>query len=157
MTARLDVKCPAFAPDGAIPEEYTWFGEDLSPEISIGKIGAGVRSLAVIMDDLNVPVRGELTHWIIWNLLPSSVIPKAIPHGARIPSGAVQGHAYGKHCYSGPRIPFFLRKAHSYRFSVYALDTLLDIPDNSGKKELLDAMNNHVFQMGETVGWYRNG
>ena len=91
MAARLDVKCPAFAPDGAIPEEYTGFGEDLSPEIIIGNIGAGVRSLAVIMDDLNVPVRGELTHWIIWNFPPSSVISKAIPHGARIPSGAVQG------------------------------------------------------------------
>ena len=68
MTARLDVKCPAFAPDGAIPEEYTGFGEDLSPEIIIGNIGAGVRSIAVIMDDLNVPVRGMLTHRIIWNL-----------------------------------------------------------------------------------------
>ena len=68
-----------------------------------------------------------------------------------------KGHAYGKHCYRGPRIPFFLRKAHSYRFSVYALDTLLDIPENSDKKELLDAMNGHVLQMGETVGWYRNG
>ena len=79
--------------------EYTGFGEDLAPEIIIGNIGAGVRSLAVIMDDLNVPVRGELTHWIIWYLPPSSVIPKAIPHAARIPSGAGQGHAYGKHCY----------------------------------------------------------
>ena len=151
----LRVACPDFREDGEIPKRHTGFGEDVSPRFSVGGLSEGVRTLAIVMDDLDVPFQGELNHWLIWNLPPEGEIPEHIPHGAECPNGARQGTAYGKNQYRGPKQPPFIRKAHRYRFRVYALDCSLDIPATSRKAELMRAMSGHVLQTGEVIGWYR--
>lgn len=151
----MRVACPSFGEDGRMPKRHTGFGGDVSPEIVVGGIGRGVASLAVVMDDLDVPLAGELTHWLIWNLPPEGMIPEGVPAGAQCENGARQGLAYGRHRYRGPKQPPFIRKAHRYRFCVYALDGMLALPPNARKTALLAAMSGHVLQTGEIVGWYR--
>ncbi len=92
----LRVACPDFREDGEIPKRHTGFGEDVSPRFSVGGLSEGVRTLAIVMDDMDVPFQGELNHWLIWNLPPEGEIPEHIPHGAECPNGARQGTAYGK-------------------------------------------------------------
>lgn len=151
----LHVTCPSFGKNGQIPKKHTGFGEDISPQFSIGGLRNEVKALAIMMDDLDVPFAGELNHWLIWNLPPESTIPENIPFGAECPNGARQGLAYGRHRYRGPKQPPFIRKAHRYRFCVYGLDRSLELPATARKKDLMQAMSGHILQTGEVIGWYQ--
>ena len=57
---QLKVKCPSFGADGQIPKKHTGFAEDISPEILIDGFMNTVKSVAIIMDDLDVPLKKEL-------------------------------------------------------------------------------------------------
>ena len=59
---QLDIRCPSFWEDGGMPRKHTGFGEDVSPEICIGGLPGDVVSLAIVMDDLDIPLMGELNH-----------------------------------------------------------------------------------------------
>lgn len=151
----LKIVCPSFSESGEIPKRHTGFGEDISPQIDIFGISDDVKTLAVIMDDLDVPFVGELNHWLIWNLPPQGTVDENIPHGAECQNGVRQGIAYGKNRYRGPKQPPFMKKAHRYRFSVYGLDCALSISTDSRKNDLISAMAGHILQSGETVGFYK--
>lgn len=154
-TNDLIVKIPSFGKDGEIPKKHTGFGEDISPEIVLDNLVDGAVSIAIIMDDLDIPFVGVLNHWVIWNLPVSTHIQENIPYGEKCENGAVQGTAYGRNRYRGPKQPPFIKKTHRYRFTVYALDCNLDLSSSADKKELMKAMEGHVLQCGECVGWYK--
>ncbi len=147
----LTVTSDAFVEGGKIPVKYTGRAEDISPGLKLSAISDKAKSIAVIMDDLDIPIKGILTHWVIWNLPVQDFIPENIPPGENVPSlgNATQGIGYGKHRYRGPNPPF---GSHRYQFNVYVLDKKLDIPGNSGKKELLKAMEGHILQFGSITG-----
>ena len=149
---------PSFA-DGRIPRCRTGFGEDLSPEILLRDVPEETVTLAVVLDDLDVPFCRAFTHWVIWNIPKTDVIPEALPKGARIrePIAACQGIAWGKHGYRGPKQPFFIRKVHHYVFRVYALDCRTELPESAGKRELLGAMCGHILAEARCTGTYRRG
>jgi len=150
----LVVTSPAFSHGGSIPRPYTGCGEDISPPLHLSGLHPGAVSLAVILDDLDIPLLPVYPHWLIWNLPPAADIPASLPCGARLPNGAVQGTAYGRNRYRGPKPPAFLRRPHRYRFRVYALDSRLDLAPASGRRALLRAMEGHILQWGELVGTY---
>lgn len=152
---QLKITCPSFSEDGQIPKKHTGFGENISPEFLIEGLTENTASIAMIMDDLDVPVIGYLNHWLIWNLPAAVRIAESIPHGAETILGAKQGVAYGKHRYAGPKQPPFIKKSHRYRFTVYGLDCVLDLSADSSKDKLLNAMSGHVLQSGEIIGWYK--
>lgn len=149
----MKVSSTAFAHGGVIPARHTGFGEDLSPALSVTEIPEGTVSLAVILDDLDVPFTREFTHWVAWNLPPAD-IPEGLPAGAVIerPVPAVQGRAWGKHRYRGPKQPFFIRNVHRYVFTVYALDTGLDLPSEADKARLMEAMRGHILAQTALMG-----
>lgn len=151
------VSSTAFENNGIIPQKHTGFGEDISPELTITDVPEDTESFVIILDDLDVPFCKNFTHWVIWNIPVTGVIPEGLPHGAVItePISACQGVAWGKHCYRGPKQPFFIRKEHRYVFTVYALDCRLDIPEKSRKKELLDAMSGRILAEAKLIGRYK--
>jgi len=128
----LFVTSPSFV-DGIIPEQFTGNGEDRSPQLVFANLSEEAVSIAVIMDDLDVPVVGVYNHWTIWNIPPQNLIPEGIPHGVTVGElgGAVQGVGYGLHRYRGPKPPF---GNHRYQFHVFVLDTMLDLKAASRKK-----------------------
>lgn len=150
----LIVSSPAFENKGLIPIQYTGYGADTSPELILSGLDARAESLVVIMNDRGHPIPGY-NHWVIWNIPPALSIPANIPHGSRVDTlgGAVQGVGYGKHRYRGPKPPFHW--SHMYEFYVYVLDSKLDIPDNSRKRDLLKAMQGKILQQGVLSGHYR--
>lgn len=151
------IRSKSFENNGMLPKKHTGFGEDKSPEFMISDIPDGVVSLAIIMDDLDVPFRSSFTHWLIWNIPKTDTIQEGLPGGEKIefPFSAIQGKAWGKHIYRGPKQPFFVKKEHRYAFCVYALDCMLNIPAMSGKKGLVDAMNGHVLSEAKIIGRYK--
>jgi phosphatidylethanolamine-binding protein (PEBP) family uncharacterized protein len=48
----LVIKSPAFENNGSIPVRYTCVGANINPELTITDMPDGVKSLALIMDDL---------------------------------------------------------------------------------------------------------
>lgn len=151
------VSSTAFENNGMIPQRYTGFGEDRSPELIITDAPENAASFAIILDDLDVPLRKNFTHWIIWNIPVTDVIPEGLPCGSviREPISACQGVAWGKHGYRGPKPPIFIKKEHRYVFAVYALDCRLAISENSRKNDLIDAMRGHILAEARLLGKYQ--
>mgnify|MGYP000984424736 CR=1 FL=1 len=150
----LNVTSTAFESDGAIPVRYTGYGEDVSPALYLSDPDARAQSIAIVMDDVDHPIKPNFNHWVIWNIPVSANIPEGIPRGKTVESlgGAVQGRAYGKHRYRGPKPPF--NWTHRYAFHVYVLNCKLDLDSNTKKTGLLAAMEGHVIQYGSLCGRY---
>ena len=149
------ITSPQFEAGGWMPDSLSGYGDDLSPEIMIEDAPSNASSLAIVMDDLDHPVSPGFNHWIAWNISPADHIPGALPKGALVedPIHIEQGVGYGKHCYRGPKPPFNWN--HRYRFTVYALDTLLSLDANSKKADLKNAMEGHILAEAELIGRYQ--
>ena len=135
-----------------VPDEYTCQGMDVSPRIEIQ--GFNATSLAVIVDDPDASP-AVFTHWLIWNIPPTDVIPKAIAKKAIIkgPFRAVQGtNDFGEIGYAGPCPP--PGKPHRYLFRAFGLDRMLDLPAGASVADLEKAMQGHVLQKGEAVATF---
>lgn len=133
------------------PLEYTGRGEDLSPEFQLYGIPQGAKTLAITLDDMSLSTDG-FSHWVIWNLPVKGTIPAEIPAGARLREmgNAIQGIGYGRHMYAGPKPPH--GSHHDYKFTVYALDTVLNIDQNSGRDDFLRAAKGHILQQSSITG-----
>lgn len=142
----MKLTSPAFANNGAIPSEFTCDGAGLSPPLSISDIPKNTKSLALISDDPDAPV-GTWDHWIVFNIPTSTTL---IPKGAE-PSGVAGRNSWGKTGYGGPCPP---SGTHRYFFKIYALDTILNLPKGSAKKDLETAMQGHIIEKAELIGLY---
>ncbi|WP_170924709.1 YbhB/YbcL family Raf kinase inhibitor-like protein [Candidatus Enterococcus clewellii] len=154
----LIIKSSAFVDTGTMPLEYTGYGSDQSPPLTLQNISSDARSIAIIMEDLDIPMIKAFPHWLIWNIPVMSDIPENIPSGKIVDSlhGAIQGIAYGKHEYRGPKPPKIIKNSHRYRFNVYILDAMLDLSSDAKKKKLLDAMVGHILQESSITGIFKN-
>ncbi len=134
------------------PSKHTCEGEGVSPRVSIR--GLNSPYLAIILDDPDAP-GGTFTHWTIWNINASEVIPENIStkgHPDELP-GAVQGvNSSGELGYTGPCPP--RGSVHRYYLKVYGLDAPLDLEPGASKKVLEAALRGHVRQHGETMATF---
>jgi Raf kinase inhibitor-like YbhB/YbcL family protein len=138
------------------PKEYTCDGMNVSPRIEISGLNAvsNVASAAMILEDPDAP-KGTFIHWVIWNIMPTDVIPGNISGVTNVttPIKAVQGtNGAGKIGYIGPCPP--PGKPHRYFLSVYGLDAMLDLKPGSNKSALENAMNGHIITQGEAMATY---
>ena len=141
----LMITSPAFENGGDIPALYTCEGADKNPPLNIDGWPEGTKSIALIMDDPDAPGK-TFDHWIVWNIKPhKSIEERSVP-------GKAGRNSLGKSAYTGPCPP---SGTHRYFFKVYALDTLLDLPDTSDKKSLEHAMEKHILAYGELIGKYK--
>ena len=151
----MKITSPQFTDNGWMPDSVSGYGEDLSPELMIYDIPEASVSLAIVMDDLDHPIIAGFNHWLAWNIKPDGRIPSALPKGEILenPIHIEQGLGYGKHCYRGPKPPFNWN--HRYRFTVFALDTMLELDQGSKKAALVEAMEGHILAEAELIGRYQ--
>lgn len=147
MSKKLTVQSTAFSHGGHIPKKYSCEGDDINPPLEISGYPRETKTLALIVDDPDAP-RGIFDHWIAWNIEPN----EAIAENANV--GTSGRNDFGKIGYGGPCPP---SGSHRYYFKVYALDTSLQLPSESGKKELEQAMQGHILASGELMGHYKKG
>ncbi len=153
----IQITCPSFENTGDIPKKHTGFGKDISPAFQLSGLSPEAVSIAIIMDDLDIPIIKALNHWLIWNVPKTEFIPENIPYGAVVPSlgNAKQGVGYGRNRYRGPKQPVFVRSMHRYVFHFYVLDCFLDLDSRARKSNLLEAMKGHVLQQGSITGKFK--
>ena len=136
-----------FQNNAPIPSEYTCDGADLSPPLIISDVPPNAKSLILIMDDPDAPV-GNWDHWVVFNIPPSA---NQLQKGKE-PDGAAGKNSWGKAGYGGPCPP---SGTHRYFFKLYALDTELNLPEGSPKKDIEKEMQGHIVAKAELMGIYK--
>ena len=145
------IRALSFCESEQIPGRFTCEGDNINPLLSIDGVPDGARSLVLIMDDPDA-TRGETwDHWVVWNIPPET---REIPEGWSAPADIKQGTtSFGDQKYGGPCPPPGV-KPHRYVFKLYALDTVLDIPVESTKKDVEKAMAGKVIAEARTIGLF---
>jgi hypothetical protein len=157
------------------------YGEDKSPPLAWTNVPDGTVSFAIVVDDpdavtLDKGITSPRVHWVIWNI-PATVteLPERLATttdlvsvGPNVKQGANDYRGVG---YNGPCPPpniqaissnvqqlrgITRQKPHEYLFTVYALDTELDLAAGANKNELRAAMDGHILASGELAGEYVN-
>lgn len=152
----FDLTSPAFAQGDPIPREYTCQGIDVSPALAWGDLPEGTVSLALIVEDPDVPDPAKpvrtWVHWVLYDLparatgLPRDVATEQLPKGAR------QGkNDWGNAGYGGPCPPI---GRHRYQFKLYALSKALGNLDLPTARALETAMKGHLLSSTILVGTY---
>ncbi len=150
----LDLSSPGFPAGGEIPATYTCDGVDRSPALRWGDVPAGVKEFALIVDDPDAP-GGVWVHWVLYGI-PADVrsLPEGVPPRDAVPGSGIQGvNDFRRTGYGGPCPPH--GPAHRYVFTLYALDSRLDLRPGLTKADLLKVMEGHILARGEIVGRYK--
>ena len=166
MSGNIQITSSAFAEGDTIPQQHTGVGDNLSPPLAWSNLPEGTKSLALICDDPDAPSRakprpeGPWVHWVIYNLPADlSKLPAGMARDAELaaPAEARQGHnswPSDNVGYLGPMPPPD-SGPHRYRFKLYALDMILDLPAaDADSDSLLKAMEGHILDRGQLMGIY---
>jgi Raf kinase inhibitor-like YbhB/YbcL family protein len=148
----IQLSSSAFAPGQSIPAKYSCTGREISPPLAWSDAPANTRSFALIVEDPDAP-GGTWVHWVIYNISPdTNQLPEAIPNGAQLTGGGLQGrNSSGNFGYNGPCPP---AGTHRYVFKIYALDAMLTLAAGADKAQLLAAMQGHLLAQGELLGTF---
>lgn len=144
----MKLKSTAFTHNSPIPAQYTCDGADISPALQWTGAPKKTKSFALIVDDPDAPVK-VWVHWVLFNIpantnnLAENLPANTFPQGATDFNGAQQ--------YGGPCPPSGM---HRYHFTLYALDTMLDLPAGATKRQLITAMKDHILDETTLIGTY---
>jgi Raf kinase inhibitor-like YbhB/YbcL family protein len=147
----------AFQSGSSIPSSYTCDATPpgTNPPLMISGVPSGAVSLALIMDDPDVPTQvlpaGVFDHWVMFNIPPAT---SAIAASSTV--GTAGANGAGQNAYTGPcPPPQYAPAEHRYFFRLYALDEMLPLQVGATKKQVLDAMQGHIISQAELIGKYK--
>lgn len=147
----MKITSKAFGPNESIPSKYTCDGQNINPPLGIYGVPEKARSLALIMEDPDVPAQvredGMWNHWVVFNIPPDI----QTVNEASEPDGTPGKGTSGRTGYMGPCPP---DRKHRYFFKLFALDAKLDIPPASTKTQVEAAMLGHIIEKAELIGTY---
>jgi len=147
----MTITSSAFTDHQSIPSQYTCDGQSINPPLAFSGVSEKAKSLVLLMDDPDVPKSllpsGVFDHWVIYNIDPGvTQIPEnSTPPGAEGLNGA------GQEKYYGPCPP---DREHRYFFKLYALSCTLSLPEGATKKEVEQAMREHILSETQLMGRY---
>ena len=145
----LSLESTAFLSNTSIPPQYTCNGSNYSPALHWHGAPVGTQSYVLIVDDPDAP-NGTWVHWVLFN------IPAKYNHldeATETPTGAISGkNSWDLKGYGGPCPP---SGTHRYFFKLYALDVLLTVNSSATKSDILNAMEGHILDSSELVGFYK--
>jgi Raf kinase inhibitor-like YbhB/YbcL family protein len=140
----MSVTSPNFK-GGLIPAEFTCYGQGggVSPPIFWSGAPPGTKSIAVVVDDAAAPISPKV-YWIVFDISPSTTDLQtgALPPHARTAYNTAGTDTYDAPCPRG--------SAHSYRFTVYALNTFFGsaLPGHPQLLPAWTAIAQHVIARG---------
>lgn len=158
VMSELKLTSSAFSEGESIPALYTCDGDNISPPLQIDGVPDGTVSLALIMDDPDIPdvvkrsmLIDKFDHWILFNLPLSTTAIKENYDGEGV-SGANSAKGVG---YTGPCPPADLEPTeHRYVFQLYALDAELPLREGATESDVRNAMKGHILDKTEFIGVY---
>ena len=151
-----------------IPKKYGCEQDNVSPPVTWTDVPAGTVSLALLVDSDQFP-GPRWVHWVLWGIPPDArELPEAVPSGPEattIGPAARQGTNDDQEVgWSGPcPEPVIFRTTSEghpqgdtlvkrYSFSLFALDTDIDLGPEATKGELLRAIDGHILAGGQLIG-----
>lgn len=123
----------AFVHD-TMPKRFTCAGKPpATPPLTWSGAPAGTKSVALVVDDSDAPVT-PYVYWVVFDIGPgtSALLEGQLPPGARQARGTAGYDRYDPPC-PGPG-------GHSYRFTVYALNTVLNLPNGASLQSAWQAI-----------------
>jgi Raf kinase inhibitor-like YbhB/YbcL family protein len=161
----LTMDSATFRHGGRIMAKHSCFGDNLSPPINWQGVPQDAESLVLKVIDPDSQPPG-FVHWVIYNLPPhTTYLPEGVPADAELWDGSLQGvndfaqypagsfpggAAINQIGYDGPCPP----AEHRYLFTLYALDTLLDLEAGATLDRVLEATEGHVLAQGKLEGLF---
>jgi len=139
----ISVTSPNFRTDAPLPVQYTCHGKGMSPPLYwSGALSQQPKSYAVVVDDGQAPITPYI-YWIVFDISPNTTViaQNRLPTGARQAQNSAGAARYDPPC---PRD----KNAHEYRFTVYALNAWLKLPDGAGLRTTWTAIASHVIGVG---------
>ena len=139
--------------NGQVDRAVTCDGSNTSPDLSWSEPPTGTRSLALLVTDPDAPGQ-TFTHWVLFNIPPSTrSLSSGISNQSQLTDGSRQGHNdFDATGYGGPCPPG--HSPHRYIFTIYALDTALDLPSGATRSQVEDSMKGHVLARGRLIARY---
>lgn len=139
---------PSFEAGAEIPRKYTCDGDDVSPALEWADAPDGTAALALIVDDPDA--RGWI-HWVVFDMVGSQT--GGLAEGvAASPDAPSQGlNDFRRVGWGGPCPP---SGTHRYRFTLYALDELVNLPGTPSAADLRDRMDGHILDEAELTASY---
>jgi Raf kinase inhibitor-like YbhB/YbcL family protein len=144
----INITSQSFINGGNIPSDFTCDGQDLSPTFLLERVPDYAKSLALILDDSNSNPK-YFTHWLAFNIGPYTTSIES----TKVLGGAIVGtNDYGNPEYDGPCPP--KGETHKYTFTIYALDTTLNLDEKAKRADLDNAMKGHFVATGKITVTY---
>ena len=149
----MRITSESFKDGQPMPVAHSVDGDGALPPLHISDVPARAVSLAIASHDPDVPrdrrPDGNFDHWVVWNIpATTTIIEDAESHGGvvgRNTAGTNAWYPAGPPPGSGP---------HRYYFTLYALDTELDLPDDTTRADLEAAIDGHVIESAQIMGTY---
>jgi hypothetical protein len=146
----MDLTSDFFEDGEALSQQFTCDGENVNPPLSISGVPEETETLAIIVTDPDAPA-GIWSHWIVFNISPDT---DELDENS-VPTGASQGvNDFGNMGWGGP-CPS--EGEHHYVFTLYALDSDLDLPEGADREAVIAAMEGHILEQAELTGVYSRG
>jgi Raf kinase inhibitor-like YbhB/YbcL family protein len=129
----MTVSSEAFGGQNILPQRYTCHGARINPPLDWSAAPAGTKSLALIVDDSSAPIT-PFIYWLVFDIQPGTtdIQEDALPTGARQALNSAHTAAYDPPCPTG--------HSHGYRFTVYALNRTLNLPNGAPLLEVWTAI-----------------
>ena len=119
----MSISSTAFL-QGTLAQQYTCRGAKVNPPLTWSGAPEGTKSIALIVDDSSAPITPYI-YWLVFDINPGTtdIQEGSLPTGARQAQNSKGTADYDAPCPSS--------HAHSYRFTVYALRSVLDLPNGA--------------------------
>ena len=107
-----------------LPQRYTCHGDGTSPPLDWSGAPANTKSLALVVDDSSAPIT-PVIYWLVFDIQPGTtdIQEGSLPTGSRQALNSAGTMAYDPPCPGA--------HSHMYRFTVYALNRDLTLPDGA--------------------------
>lgn len=118
----MSVSSVAFS-QNVMPQRYTCHGAGINPPLDWSGAPSGTKSFALVVDDSSAPITPDI-YWLVFDIGPGTtdIQEGSLPTGARQALNSANKAGYTPPCPSQP---------HWYRFTVYALNTVLNLPEGA--------------------------
>jgi Raf kinase inhibitor-like YbhB/YbcL family protein len=124
-----------------LPQRYTCHGARINPPLDWSGAPGDTKSLALIVDDSSAPINPSI-YWLVFDIQPGTtdIQEDAVPIGARQALNSAHTAAYDPPCPTG--------HSHWYRFTIYALNRTLNLPNGAPLLEVWTAIANATIGRG---------
>lgn len=157
--AAIEIRSPAFANGGRLPERFTGDGEGVSPPLFWTGVPDEAELLVLLVEDPDSITPSPTVHAIVWGLpaedgrLAEGAI---VADGVGGETGDVGRSSYRREGWLPPDPPTG-HGEHRYTFQLFALAPGAEAGETPNRAEIIAAMRGRVLAAGLLTGTYSRG